>query len=159
MVDDQHWQHPDRHPSDQAPYPPHEFENQYYDYQQGGYGSPAQTRSQTKMGIASFVLGIAALLLAAAALVISVVMLVKHPDIEHMTPGQRPPMEILPLALSACGTTCFSVIIGIVGLILGITVLMNPDARKGFAIAGVVANGLTLVLWLLVIINGLVGRA
>ncbi len=155
MVDDQHSPHPDQHPSDPTahqPYPPHEYENQYYDYQQGGYVSAVPVGTQSKMGTASLITGIFALLLGVAAQVIGYVMVEKHPDIPNMTRGQTLPEDILSLALSACGSIFGSFILSIIGLILGITVLINPVSRKGFAIAGVVLNGLTLALWMLLFV-------
>lgn len=155
MADDQHSPHPEQHPSEPTahqPYPPHGDENQYYDYQQGGYVSAVPVGTQSKMGTASLITGIFALLLGVAGQYIGWVMVKKYPDLQNMTPGQTLPEDILSLAFSACGSMFGSFILSIIGLILGITVWINPVSRKGFAILGVVLNGLTLALWMLLIV-------
>ncbi|PDO10531.1 MAG: hypothetical protein BLM47_06560 [Candidatus Reconcilbacillus cellulovorans] len=118
------------------------------------------------LGIASFVLGIAAFIIGVAGMVVFIgAIAAQMPNIA--TGGPEDTAQFIekftsenPAIIATFGI-CFllSVLLILIGLVLGISALFQQDRKKGFAIAGVAVNGSFLALFILLTVIGLLSGA
>jgi len=135
-------------------YPPDPYQQQamcqYYGYQQ-----PVIPVGHSKMGIASFVLAVISILLAIIGIVIAGILGLQYPELENMNPDHIDPELIGPVFAIFC-PLCSTVMLSIVGLILGIIGATQNQQSKTFAIIGAVLNGLVILGFMGLMAIGLV---
>ncbi|REE82643.1 hypothetical protein A8990_1177 [Paenibacillus taihuensis] len=114
---------------------------------------PMPVKTQSKLGIASFILGLISMIgfIVAIAVITSFIMNHNFPDIN--TFGQRIEAheqdleEFAPVVLGGL-LIILSGIVGLVGLILGIVGVASRNKRKAFSILGIILNGIIPVAFI-----------
>jgi len=121
----------------------------------------AAQRTNSGLGIASFVMGLVGLLISGGSIAFIVSVILNNKDfISNLENTRDFQNSELMSQLSAGGLgILFSGFIMFVGFILGIVGLFQKNRKKGLAIAGTVLNGLVVALVVLLVIIGLVRYA
>ena len=107
---------------------------------------PAETKKQSKIGIASFVIGIVALLIMCISLVLAIIYAI--PIASQTTSITSSQIELSSPIVKTLGILMLiSPLLSLVGAVLGIVALVQKNHRKTFGVIGLVLNLLIILVF------------
>lgn len=116
--------------------------------------SPAEPR-QSKLGIASFAVSLVGLLFFCIGFAISFVYGASLAAGNPVSPSIN---TASPLMMAAGALMCLSMVIAVVGLVLGIVAMTRKDEKRGFGVAGLVISGLIVLVYCVLTVIGLIAQ-